>query len=118
MKIVRTSQIVATVLLAIFIAVSTAAFAQAAEVGHLRTRIDPHVAGVFVDGKYHGTASMYGHRERMIALAPGSYKVELKDPRYKTLVANVKIEAGKVSTVRLYMEPLPKKPDTEFGEPE
>lgn len=116
MKFKRTSQIAAAVLFAAFLAVSTQASAQAADVGHLRTRIDPHVAGVFVNGKYYGTAAMYGHRERMIALAPGSYKVELKDPRYKTLVANVKIEAGKVSTVRQYMEPLPKKPDTEFGE--
>lgn len=116
MKIVRTSQIVATVLSTIFLAVSTVVFVQAAEVGHLRTRIDPHVAGVFVNGKYYGTSAMYGHRERMIALAPGSYKVELKDPRHKTLVANVKIEAGKVSTVRQYMEPLPKKPETALGE--
>ena len=116
MKFNWTSKIVATVLFAAFVAVSIQVSAQAAEVGHLRTRIEPHVAGVFVNGKYYGTAAMYGHRQRMIALAPGSYKVELKDPRYKTLVANVKIEAGKVSTVRQFMEPLPKPPDTEFGE--
>jgi hypothetical protein len=116
MKFNRTSQAVAAFLFAAFMAASIQTAARAADVGQLRTRIDPHVAGVFVNGKYYGTAAMYGHRERMIALAPGSYKVELKDPRYKTLVANVKIEAGKVSTVRQYMEPLPKKPETVLGE--
>jgi len=116
MNINRWNQIVATVLFAALLAVTIQASARAAEVGHLRTRIDPHVAGVFVNGKYYGTAAMFGHRERMIALAPGTYKVELKDPRYKTLVANVKIDANKVSTIRQYMEALPKKPDTVFGE--
>jgi hypothetical protein len=85
-------------------------------VGYLRTRIDPHEAGVFVNGKYYGTAAMFGHRERMIKLVPGAYKVEVKDPRYKTLVVQAKIEAGKTSTIRESMESLGIKAEGSLGE--
>jgi hypothetical protein len=86
------------------------------KVGYLRTRIDPREAGVFVDGKYHGTAAMFGHRERMIELSPGAHKVEIKDPRYKTLNVNAKITAGETTTIRQYMEPLGYKPEGPLGE--
>ena len=86
------------------------------KVGYLRTRIDPREAGVFVDGKYHGTAAMFGHRERMIKLSPGTHKVEIKDPRYKTLNVEAKIEAGKTATIRQYMESLGIKPQGPLGE--
>lgn len=86
------------------------------EVGYLRTRIDPHVAGVFVNGEYYGTAAMFGHRQRMIELKPGNYTVEIVDPRFKTLKANVKIEAGKTATIRRYLEPGPVDTEGPFGE--
>lgn len=102
---------------AALLAASGAASLYAQEkVGYLRTRIDPREAGVFVNGKYHGTAAMFGHRERMIKLAPGTYKVEIKDPRYKTLVVQAKIEAGKTSTIREYMESLGIRPEGPLGE--
>jgi hypothetical protein len=84
--------------------------------GFLRTRVDPREAGVFVDGKYHGTAAMFGHRERMIELAPGTHIVEIKDPRHKMLRVEAKIEAGKTATIRQYMEPLNYKPEGPLGE--
>jgi PEGA domain len=86
------------------------------KVGYLRTRISPREAGVFVDGKYYGTAAMFGHRERMIKLSPGTHVVEIKDPRYKTLKAEAKIEAGKTATIREYMDPLGTKPEGPLGE--
>lgn len=86
------------------------------DVGYLRTRISPHVAGVFVDGKYQGTAAMFGHRQRMISLKPGTYKVEIVDPRFKTLTAKVTIEAGKTSTIRRRLEPAPVDTKGPFGE--
>lgn len=101
---------------------ATLAFAGAAsllaqeKVGYLRTRISPREAGVFVSGEYHGTAAMFGHRERMIKLAPGAYKVEIKDPRYKTLNVEAKITAGQTTTVRQYMEPAGVRPTGPFGE--
>jgi len=86
------------------------------KVGSLRTRIEPREAGVFVDGAYHGTAAMFGHRERMIKLSPGTHKVEIKDPRYKTLNVQAKIEAGETTTIRQYMEPLGARPQGPLGE--
>lgn len=88
----------------------------AQNVGYLRTKIDPHVAGVFVDGKYMGTAAMYGSKSRMLELSPGTHKVEIVDPRFKTLKFDVKIDAGKTSTIRMSMEPANKAPKGPFGE--
>jgi hypothetical protein len=84
--------------------------------GFLRTRISPREAGVFVDGKYQGTAAMFGHRERMIKLSPGTHVVEIKDPRYKTLKVDAKIEPGLTATIRHYLEPLNYKPEGPLGE--
>jgi hypothetical protein len=89
---------------------------QKGKIGYLRTRIAPREAGVFVDGAYQGTAAMFGHRERMIQLTPGPHKVEIKDPRYKTLLVNAKIEAGETTTIRHYMEPLGYKSEGPLGE--
>ncbi len=97
------------------VAGSVSVYAQE-KVGYLRTRISPREAGVFVDGKYYGTAAMFGHRERMIKLAPGTHKVEIKDPRYKTLNVDAKIDAGLTATIRRYMEPLNYKPEGPLGE--
>lgn len=103
--------------LAAVLAVAGVASVYAQEkVGYLRTRISPREAGVFVDGKYYGTAAMFGHRERMIKLEPGTHKVEIKDPRYKTLSVDAKIEAGLTATIRRYMEPLQYKTEGPLGE--
>jgi len=76
------------------------------EPGHFRTRVSPHLAGVFVEGKYHGAAYMFARHDDAIELAPGVYNVELVDPRYKKLQAKVTIESGQTSTLRRAMEPL------------
>jgi len=86
------------------------------EMGHFRTRISPHTAGVFIGGDYQGTAAMFGFREQAIALEPGVYDVELQHPRYKPLKAKVTIEAGKTSTLRRAMEPLSLNIKGPFGE--
>ncbi|MCP5116712.1 MAG: PEGA domain-containing protein [bacterium] len=88
----------------------------AQSVGYLRTKIDPHVAGVIVDGKYRGTAAMFGHRSRMLELTPGEHDVEIIDPRYRTLKVKVKIEAGKTVNIRRTLEPAGKPPMGPFGE--
>lgn len=86
------------------------------EVGYFRTRIDPHVAGVFINGTYYGTAAMFGHRAAAIKLAPGTYKVEIVDPRYQTIEANVEIKAGQTSTLRMAMKPTSRATEGPFGE--
>jgi hypothetical protein len=103
-------------LAAILAAAGITALSAQEKVGFLRTRISPREAGVFVDGKYQGTAAMFGHRERMIKLSPGTHVVEIKDPRYKTLKVNAEIEAGLTATVRRYLEPLEYKPEGPLGE--
>lgn len=90
--------------------------AQKKDVGYLRTRVDPHVAGVFVNGKYYGTVAMFGHRQRMIELAPGTYDVEIVDPRYKSLKVKAGIKAGETTTIRHSLEPLGPVPSGPFGE--
>lgn len=95
---------------------STASASAAEEVGFLRTRIDPSVAGVFVDKEYQGTAAMFAFKERAIKLKPGSYSVEIVDPRYKTIVANVSITAGQYTVIRKSMQPAAVETDGPFGE--
>ena len=88
----------------------------AQSVGYLRTKIDPHVAGVIVDGKYRGTAAMYGSRSKMLELSPGTHKVEIVDPRYESLKIDVKIDAGKTSTIRYSLKHKAEPPEGPFGE--
>jgi len=78
-----------------------------AEDGFLRTRVNPAVAGVFVNGQYKGTVSQFEHMKRAIRLAPGEYKIEIIDPRYEPLVKTVKIEAGKTEVIRERLTPKP-----------
>lgn len=101
------------VLLAVLLVTAVAA---QENVGYFRTRIDPHVAGVFINGKYYGTAAMFGHKQTAIKLPPGKYEVEVVDPRYKTLKATVQIEAGKWSVLRHSLKPLSAKATGPFGE--
>ena len=62
-------------------AIGPSAAQDSLEVGKFRTRVSPHVAGVFIEGKYYGTAAMFGNAGGAIELAPGVYNVELIDPR-------------------------------------
>jgi len=94
----------------------TANASAADEVGYLRTRIDPSVAGIFVDGKYQGTAAMFAFKERAIKLKAGNYNVEIVDPRYKTIAAKVSITAGKYTVIRRSMQPGTVETDGPFGE--
>lgn len=102
----RTSTLLALGLLALVVLLMTPFSSKAEEKkGTLRTRIDPPIAGVFIDGKYQGTAATFASRERAIRLAPGDYTVTLRDPRYKDLVAKVKIEAERESVIRRRLSP-------------
>ena len=82
-----------------------AASAVAAD-GTLRTRVDPRVAGVFIDGKYHGTAAMFSHHQAAIKLKPGNYTVKLVDPMHEDMTLDVGIASGQETTIRQRMKPL------------
>ena len=92
------------------------AAAQDGEVGYLRTRISPRVAGVFVDGEYYGSADMFGFRDQAIRLKPGTYEVKILDPRYKPIVAKVSVKKGEYTVIRHWMTPLETVADGPFGE--
>ena len=85
-------------------------------VGYFRTKVSPQVAGLFINGNYFGTVAMYSHREAAIKLKPGTYEVEIVDPRYKTLKATVKIEEGKWTTLRKRLQPLQIDTEGPFGD--
>lgn len=108
----RSVAIVLTVLLACAVA---GAMAQEAKKGSLRTRVEPSDAGVFVNGKYYGSANMFVFRARPLELPPGTYDVELVDPRCKTLKVRAEIKAGMMTTIRHSMECAAKVPGP-FGE--
>ena len=107
---------ICTSLLVALLLLCPAAVGQDDEVGYLRTRISPSVAGVFIDGKYYGTAAMFGFRDKAIPLKPGDYTVKIVDPRYKTLEARVKITTGKYATIRRQLSSLNNQPEGPFGE--
>ncbi len=107
---------ICSLLLAAVLLVGPAAVAQDDDVGYLRTRISPSVAGVFIDGQYYGTAAMFSFTDRAIGLKPGDYTVKIVDPRYRTLEAKVKITAGKYATIRRSLTPLGNVPEGPFGE--
>ena len=67
--------LICSLLLAAVLLVVPAIVAQDDDVGYLRTRISPSVAGVFIDGKYYGTAAMFGFTDKAIPLKPGDYTV-------------------------------------------
>lgn len=74
--------------------------------GTLRTRVDPRVAGVFIDGKYYGTAAMFSHHQAAIKLEAGNYKVKLVDPIHEDMTVNLGIIAGQETTIRQQMKSL------------
>ena len=114
------NKIIARFLSVALLAIGTAATASESlaqeKVGYFRTRLSPHYAGVFIEGKYRGTVAMFGHRDAAIRLEPGTYNVEIVDPRYKTLKAKVRIGAGETATLRRSLEPLDLDTEGPFGE--
>lgn len=107
---------VAFVVMAALVFSTPVSAVQDEDMGYFRARVSPHVAGVFIEGKYYGNVSMFATRDRAIPLKAGVYNVELRDPRYKPLRAKVTIEAGMTSTLRRVMEPLTYDTKGPFGE--
>jgi hypothetical protein len=94
---------------------STTAFAQNGEprAGSLKTKVDPGRAGVFIDGKYVGSAANF-HRARSFNLNAGEHEVTLVDPRYEEWKGKVTIRGGETVTLSQKLKELP-KPQGPFG---
>jgi len=78
----------------------------AADMGKLKTKVNPGRAGVFVDGKYVGPAANFG-AARSYAVAPGEHEVRLAEPRYEELVTKVTVTAGKTTVLTQQLKALP-----------
>lgn len=91
------------------------AFAQNGEprAGTLKTKVDPGRAGVFIDGKYVGSAANF-KRARSFNLNAGEHEVTFVDPRYEELKTKVTIRAGETVTLSEKLKKLP-TPQGPFG---
>jgi hypothetical protein len=74
--------------------------------GHLKTKVNPGRAGVFIDGKYVGPAGNFG-MSRKYVVAAGEHEVRLSEPRYEDIVTKVTIQPGKTTTLSESMKALP-----------
>jgi hypothetical protein len=66
--------------------------------GQLKVKANPGRAGVFVDGKYLGPAANFAHA-RTYSVTAGEHELVLREPRYEDYKTNIKIDAGKTTTV-------------------
>lgn len=81
--------------------------------GTLKTKVDPGRAGVFIDGKYVGSAANH-KRARSFNLNAGEHEVTLVDPRYEELKTKVTIRAGETVTISEKLKKLA-TPQGPFG---
>jgi len=106
----------ASVLFSVLLSLAPAALAQGSgepRTGTLKTNVSPGRAGVFIDGKYMGSAANFkrGHK---FALNAGEHEVTLVDPRYEEFKTTVMIPAGGSVTLSQRLKELP-KPQPPFG---
>ncbi|MBM3820241.1 MAG: hypothetical protein FJW14_14660 [Acidimicrobiia bacterium] len=69
-------------------------------VGHLRLRVTPRHAQVFVDGYYAGVVDDYDGIVQALSLEDGPYHIELVAPGYEPLEFDVRIIPGQKITYR------------------
>lgn len=74
--------------------------------GSLTTKVDPGRAGVFIDGKYVGSAANF-KRARTFNLNAGEHDVTLVDPRYEEIKTKVTIRPGETVTLSENLKKLP-----------
>lgn len=80
--------------------------AQKTDMGYLTAKVNPGRAGVFLDGKYLGSAANF-RVARTYTVPAGDHEVRLVDPRCEEVVTKVTIQAGKKTTLRQTLKPLP-----------
>jgi hypothetical protein len=62
--------------------------------------VSPNDASVYLDGRFFGSA----HQSGEIELAPGSHRVEIVRPGYRTVDRRVEIGAGRMETLSIVLE--------------
>jgi hypothetical protein len=74
--------------------------------GYLKAKVNPGRAGVFIDGKYVGSAANF-RIARKYAVSAGAHEIKLVDPRYEDFATKVMIDAGKTTVIRESLKPSP-----------
>jgi hypothetical protein len=74
--------------------------------GHLRLRVEPATAQVFVDGFYMGTVDDFNGSAQDASLEAGPHRIEIRAPGYETLTFDVKTEASRTITYRGSLRPV------------
>ncbi|HEY5617182.1 MAG TPA: PEGA domain-containing protein [Vicinamibacterales bacterium] len=81
-------------------------FMDLADAGGLMFEVSPATAGVFVDGTYVGTVQDFSTASEPLMVVPGSHRIELRAPGYRTSTLDVTIAAGQVIPYEGEMERL------------
>lgn len=105
----------ASALLSVVLTLTPSAVAQDGErrTGALKTKVNPSRAGVFIDGKYVGSAANF-RRARKYTLTAGEHEVVLSDPRYEELKTKINVHPGETITLSEHLKALP-APQAPFG---
>lgn len=73
----------------------------------LSFEVSPAVAEVYVDGVYAGTVQDFAADREPLMVVPGSHRIELHAPAYRTVTFNVTIAPGQVIPYEGELERLP-----------
>jgi PEGA domain len=74
--------------------------------GGLNFEVSPAVAEVYVDGIYMGTVQDFSADDEPLRVAPGSHRIELRAPGYRTSTFDVNIAVGQVTPYQGALERL------------
>jgi hypothetical protein len=85
---------------------SDAVSVQPSAPGHLRLRVEPAAAQVYVDGFYMGTVDDFNGSGQDVNLEAGPHRIEIRAPGYETLTFDVKTEVNRTITYRGTLRPV------------
>lgn len=80
----------------------------------IRVQAEPSTAGLFIDGKYVGSAENFAI-STSYTVSAGEHRIKLVDPRYEDYETTVTAEAGKTKKFDFKMTAKP-KPQAPFGQ--
>ena len=72
----------------------------------LRFEISPAVADIYVDGTYVGTVQHFSAESEPLVVVPGSHRIDLLAPGYRTTSLEVTIAVGQIIRYEGELEPL------------
>lgn len=83
--------------------------------GFVMTKVTPAHAGVFVDGKYMGPSSLFADKARPIRVSQGNHRVEVVDPYYDTITADLQVVEGQYHEISKTMKANGKEPKSKVS---